>query len=121
VCPSRAEDHQSLANANQQTHKSIGEPYRVAICRLRSFVGTLRQFVLGQRGPDDSRADRVDARATLTPPHGLGHNAQRIPAFRELIGVQRVFHLIALENRQLEQFVDRRKSQRLVLFDRERG
>ena len=58
------------------------------------------QLVLGERGDDDARADRVDPRAALAPADRLGHDAQRVPALRELVGVERIRHLVGLEERR---------------------
>jgi hypothetical protein len=49
--------------------------------------------------------------ATLSPAQSFGHHAERVPAFRELICVQRVLRLIELEGGQVEQFGCRRKGQ----------
>src|SRR5689334_14601560 len=35
-----------------------------------------REFVLGEWGHDNPRADRIDSRATLAPAHCFGHHAQ---------------------------------------------
>ena len=76
------------------------------------------QLVLGQRGDDDAGADRVDPRAAPAPAHGLGHHPQRVPALGELVGVERVRHLIGLEQGEGEQLLGRRGRQRRVLLRR---
>jgi hypothetical protein len=79
------------------------------------------EFVLGQRSHNDPRANRVDPRTTLAPAHRLGHHAQRVPALRELVGVQGVRHLVGLKEGKIEQLFRGRRGQRFVLFDAERG
>jgi hypothetical protein len=62
--------------------------------------GTTRsgEFVLGQRGHDDPRADRIDSRAPRFPQcTASAMTRSRISALRELIRVQRVLHLIELQ------------------------
>ena len=54
------------------------------------------QLVSGERGEDNAGADRVDSRAALAPPDSLGHHPQRIPALRQLVGVEGVGHLVGL-------------------------
>ena len=89
---------------------SSGVPARPAGLSLDhapvSLTARPGQFVLGERGDDDAGADRVDPRAALAPAHGLGHHPQRVPALGELVGVQRVRHLVRLEHRQAEQLLD---------------
>ena len=57
-------------------------------------------FVLGEGREDDAGADRVDPRATLASSHRLGHHAQRIAAFGNQMGIERVRHHIGLQYRQ---------------------
>src|SRR2546423_6400096 len=70
------------------------------IQRLRCCVSGV---VYGERGDDDARADRVDPRATLAPANCLGHDAQRVPALRELVRVKRVRHLFGPKEGKTEQ------------------
>ena len=65
------------------------------------------EFVHGERSDDDAGADRVDAGAALGPPNCLGHDPQRVPALRELVGVERVGDLIWLEHGERQQVLGR--------------
>ena len=69
---------------------------------------------MGQRGDDDSRADRVDASAPSTPNDGLRLHPQHIAALAHLIGIQRLVD--GADERQVEQFVDRGERELGVLF-----
>jgi hypothetical protein len=60
------------------------------------------EFVLGQRGDDDARADRVEPGAALASTNGLGHYAQRVASLRDLVGVERVCDLAGLKEREAE-------------------
>jgi hypothetical protein len=53
---------------------------------------------------DDARADRVDPPAAPAPPHGLGHHPQRVRSLGQLIGVQRVRHLVRFHNTVVKRF-----------------
>ncbi len=83
-----------------------------------SLAARTCQFILGERRNHDAGADRVDPRAALAPAHGLGHRAERVSAFGDLAGVERVGRLVRLEHRQSKQLVGRRRRQRLVLAGR---
>jgi hypothetical protein len=48
------------------------------------------------------------------------HHAQRVAALGELVCVQRVHHLVGLEERKVEQLLHGRRRQRVVLLDGER-
>ena len=67
----------------------------VAVALLGKTRGKL---VPGERREDNAGADRVDARAALAPAHRFGHDPQRIPALGNLIGVERVRHLLRLQH-----------------------
>ena len=103
---------------------SSGVPARPAGAQLDhapvSLAARTGQLVLGEGRDDDAGADRVDPRAALAPPHRLGHHPQRVPALGELVGVERVRHLVRLEHRKSEQLVGGRGRQRLVLLGRQR-
>jgi hypothetical protein len=79
------------------------------------------ELVLGQRRDDDAWTDRVDPRTTLAPANRLGHHTQRIAALRDLVGVQRIRHLVRLEEGKGEQLLHRSRGQCVVLLDAERG
>ena len=81
-----------------------------------SLAARTGQLVAGERGEDDAGADRVDPGAALAPANGLGHHAQRVPALGELVGVERVRHLVGLEHRERQQLVGRGRRQRGVLL-----
>ena len=74
------------------------------------------QFVAGERGHDDAGADRVDPCASFAPPDGLGLDPQRVAALGELVGVERVGHLVRLQHRQGQELVGRCRRQRGVLL-----
>ena len=59
-----------------------------------------------------------DARAALTPADSLGHDPQGISPLGQLVGVQRVLDYSGVQHRQLEQFLDRRRGERVVLLGR---
>lgn len=85
------------------------------------FAAWPGEFVLGERGHNDPRADRVDPRASLAPANRLGHHAQRVPAFRELVCVKGIGHLVGPQERKPEQLLNGCGGQRPVLLDGERG
>ena len=70
-----------------------------------SLAAGTGQLVLREWGDDDAGADRVDPRAALAPPDGLGHHAQRVRTLGQLVRVQGVCHLVGLKHRQRQQLV----------------
>src|SRR5688500_14258654 len=52
------------------------------------------QLVLREWGVDDAGADRVEPRAALAPPDGLGHHPQRVATLGQLVGMEAVGHLV---------------------------
>jgi hypothetical protein len=64
----------------------------------------------------------VLTRASRLPPlHGLGHHPQRVSALGQLVGVQRVPHLVRLQHRQAEQLIGGRQSQSRVFLGSQRA
>ena len=79
------------------------------------------QFVSGEWGHDDAGADRVDPCAPFAPSNSLCLHPQRVAALGELVGVERVGHLVGLQHRQGEELVCRCRRQRRVLLGGERA
>ena len=134
ICGRHAAIHQKIASSNKRAfrpheQRSYGSHL---VRRTRSsssryvqhpsiaWPAWSAQFIICERSDDYPWANRVNPRTALSPPYRLRHHAQRVPALRYLIRVQRVFHLIRLDHGQSEQFVCRSRRERSILFSRER-
>ena len=72
------------------------------------------ELVTGQRGDHDAGADGVDPSPSSAPADGLGHDAQGVASFGQLVGVQRVGD--GLQQRQGEQLLHRGERECPVLI-----
>lgn len=85
------------------------------------FTARSAQFIFGEWSDYDARADCVDPCAALAPTNRRSHNAQGVPALRDLIRVKRIRYLVGLKERKIEQLLHRCCGQRFILFDGEWG
>jgi hypothetical protein len=78
------------------------------------------QFVSGEGGDDNARADGVDSGPALAPADGFGHDPQGIPAFGQLVRLEGVFDQTGVQHGKMEQFVGRGGGQRRIFLGSER-
>lgn len=78
------------------------------------------EFIPGQGGEDNARADGVDTCAALAPANGLRRHAQRVATLGDLVGVQGVGGPLGLQHRQRKKRFSRGQRQGLVLLGAER-
>ena len=97
--PERAEDRQSLANANRQTHKSIGEPHRVGISPI-SFRRPDATCAAGSRSAH-GKANPRPAPASGSPPGPCSTDEYSADDLSErALGIATVASSLALTHRR---------------------
>src|SRR4051812_408193 len=66
------------------------------------FATWTSQFISGKRSHDNAGADCVYPSTPFPPAHCFGHHTQGISAFRELVRVKGILHLLRMQERQTQ-------------------